>query len=61
MLFFSHENQACIIEAFNSMPRYLDDLLNIDNDYFEQMVDTIYPKELQKKLILLTPKHRFWI
>ena len=28
-------------------PRYLDDLLNIDNIYFDQMVDRIYPTELQ--------------
>ena len=27
--------------------RYLDDLLNIDNPYFEQMVVQIYPAELQ--------------
>ena len=43
----SCENQADIIEAFNSTSRYLDDLLNIDNIYFEQMVDRIYPTELQ--------------
>ena len=36
-----------IIEAFNSTSRYLDDLLNIDNPYFEQMVARIYPTELQ--------------
>ena len=42
----SRENQADIIEAFNST-RYLDDLLNIDNIYFDQMVDRIYPTELQ--------------
>ena len=41
----SRENQADIIEAFNS--RYLDDLLNIDNIYFDQMVDRIYPTVLQ--------------
>ena len=35
----SHENQADIIEAFNSTSRYLDDSLNIDNIYFDQMVD----------------------
>ena len=28
-------------------PRYLDDLLNIDNIYFDQIVDRIYPTELQ--------------
>ena len=43
----SRENQADIIEAFNSTLRYLDDLLNIDNIYFGQMVDRIYPTELQ--------------
>ena len=43
----SPENQADIIEAFNSTSRYLDDLLNIDNIYFEQMVNRIYPAELQ--------------
>ena len=31
----------------NSTSRYLDDLLNIDNPYFEQMVGQIYPTELQ--------------
>ena len=40
------ENQADIIEAFNSISRYLDDLLNIDNIHFDQMVDRIYPTEL---------------
>ena len=43
----SRENQADIIEDFNSASRYLDDLLNIDNIYFDQMVDRIYPTELQ--------------
>ena len=32
---------------FNSTSRYLDDLLNIDNIYFDQMVHRIYPTELQ--------------
>ena len=36
MLSLSDNNQADIIEAFNSTSRYLDDLLNIDNPYFEQ-------------------------
>ena len=35
------------VEAFNSTSRYLDDLLNIDNIEFDQMVDRIYPTELQ--------------
>ena len=43
----NHDNQADAIEAFNSTSRYLDDLLNIDNPYFEGMVNQIYPPELQ--------------
>ena len=43
----NHDNQADVIEAFNSTSRYLDDPLNIDNPYFERMVKQIYPPELQ--------------
>ena len=46
MLSLSDNNQPDIIEAFNSTSRYLDDLINIDNPYFEQMVCQIYPTEL---------------
>ena len=38
MLSLSDNNQTEIIEVFNSTSRYLDDLHNIDNPYFEQMV-----------------------
>ena len=41
----SDDNQADIIEAFISTSRYLDDLLNIYNPYFEGMVNQIYPPE----------------
>ena len=47
MLSLSDNNQTDIIEAFNSTSRYLGDLLNIDNPYFEQIVGQIYPTELQ--------------
>ena len=43
----NHDNLADVIEAFNSTSMYLDDLLNIDNPYFEGMVNQIYPPELQ--------------
>ena len=43
----NHDNQADVIEAFNSTSRYLDDLLNIDNPYFEGMFNQIYSPELQ--------------
>ena len=38
MLSLSDNNQADVVEAFNSTSRYLDDLLYIDNPYFAQMV-----------------------
>ena len=47
MTSLSDNNQADIIEAFNSTSRYLDDLLNINNPYFEGIVNQIYPPELQ--------------
>ena len=43
----SSDNQADVITAFNLTSRHLDDLLNIDNPYFEGMVNQIYPPELQ--------------
>ena len=43
----SEDNQSGVIEAFNSISRYLDDLLNIDNNFFDSMVNRIYPSELQ--------------
>ena len=43
----NHDNKADVIEAFNSTSRYLNDLLTIDNPYFEGMVNQIYPPELQ--------------
>ena len=43
----SDVKQAEINEAFKSTSRYLDDLLNIENPYFEGMVNRIYPPELQ--------------
>ena len=47
MASLSYNKEAEIIQAFNSTSRYLDDLLNIDNPYFEGKVDRIYPPELQ--------------
>ena len=43
----NHGNQADVIEAFNSTSRYLDEILNIDNPYFESMVNQSYLPELQ--------------
>ena len=45
MLFFLLITE--IIKAFKSTSKYLGDLLNIDNLYFEGMINRIYPSELQ--------------
>ena len=47
MTSLSDDNQDDIIEAFNPTSRYLDNLLNIDNPYFEGMINQINPPELQ--------------
>ena len=55
------DNQTDIIEALNSTSRYFNDILNIDNPYFEKMVGQIYPTELQYiRIILLILTLRFW-
>ena len=43
----SDDKQAEIIEVLNTTSRYLDDILNINNIYFDNMVRKIYPSELQ--------------
>ena len=50
MLSFLKDNQSDVIEAFNSTSRYLYELLNIDNNFFDSMVNRIYPSELQLHL-----------
>ena len=39
--------QADVIDAFNTTSRYLDDILNINNVYFDNMLSQTYPSELQ--------------
>ena len=47
LLSVSDDNQSEVIDAFNSTSRYLDDLLNIDNNLFDNMANLIHPSELQ--------------
>ena len=48
MTSLSYDNHSDIIETLNSASRYLDDLLYIDNPYFEGMsTRQMYPPELQ--------------
>ena len=63
MLSFSNDNQSEVIEAFNSTSRYLDELLYIDNIFFDSMVNHMYPLELQLNMANVsdTERHRFWV
>ena len=62
MTTLSDVKQADIIEAFKSTSRYLDDLLNIDNPYFEGMVNRICPPELHlNKANTSDTEAHFWI
>ena len=47
MMSLSDNNHVDVIDAFNTTSRYLDDILNINNVYFDNMVSQIYPSELQ--------------
>ena len=37
----------CCISVFNTTFRYLDDILDINNIYFDTMLSQIYPSELK--------------
>ena len=47
MLSLLEDNLSEVIEAFYSSSRYLDDLLKIYNNFFDSMVNRIYPSEFQ--------------
>ena len=48
MISLSDDKQVDVTDAFNTTFRYLDSILNIDNVYFDNMVNQIYPSELQQ-------------
>ena len=47
MISLSDNNQADVVGAFNSTSTYLDDLINIYNHYFAQIISRIYHTEIQ--------------
>ena len=60
MMSLSDDQQAGVIDAFNTTCRYLGDTLNINTFNFYNMVSQIYPSELQlKKPMPLIKKPRF--
>ena len=46
MMSLSDVKQTDVIDAFNTTSRYLDDILNINNVFFDNMASQIYPSEL---------------
>ena len=58
MLFLSDNNQADVIEAFNSTSRYLDDLLNCESMFFKRL--SFGSKEYTKELIVQSVQI-FWV
>ena len=60
MMSLTDDKQADVIDAFKTTCRYLDDLLNINNVYFDNMVsqNTLQGSNLIK-LIPLIPKSHF--
>ena len=42
MSILSDDKQADIIDAFYTTSRYLDDILNINNVYFDNMLSQLY-------------------
>ena len=47
MMYLSDDKQTGIIDAFNTTSRYLDNILNIDNVYFDNIIRQIYPSVFQ--------------
>ena len=47
MVSLSDDKQADVIDAFNTTSRYLNDILSINNVYFDNMVSQINPSVLQ--------------
>ena len=60
MMSLSDDKQADVIDMFNTTSRYLEEILNVNNNYFDNMVSqyTLQSSNLIK-LIPLIPKPHF--
>ena len=57
MMSLSDDKQAVVIDVFNTTSMDLEDILNINDDYFDNMVSQIYSSELNLIMpITLIPK-----
>ena len=57
MLSLSDDNQSEVIKSFSSISWYLDELLYIDNNFFDSIVSQIFPSELQLSKALCKNLH----
>ena len=57
MMSLSDVKQADVIDAFNTTSIYLDDILNINNVYFDTMVSTFQSSNLIKPIPLIPKLH----
>ena len=56
MMSLSDDKQADVIDALNTTSRYLDDILNINNVYFDNMV-YLQSSNLMKPIPLIPKPH----
>ena len=47
MMSLSDDNQTDVIDAFNTTSSYLGNILNINNEFFDNKISQMYPSELQ--------------
>ena len=47
MMFLSDDKQTEVVDAFYTTSRYVDDILSINNVYYDNMVSKLYPSKLQ--------------
>ena len=60
MMSFSDDKQADTIDAFNTSSRYLDDILNIYNIHFDNIIKYTLQSSNLIIPIPLIPQLRFW-
>ena len=60
MMSLYDDQQAYIIQGFNTTSRYLDDILSIQNTLFDDILIQMYSSELQLNKANTIPKLCYW-
>ena len=61
MMSLSDNKKADVIDAFSTTSRYLDDILSINNVYFDNMVSQIYLSKLQLNKVNTSDKEATYL